>query len=536
MLNKLSFNLMNELNESETRTFKIKKKIFMESDGAKEEKLEESENTFKYVYYPDEIKKILVDNISVLTGGDSESEAEAEMQIDESLNNIKRIESESEITMIPQVNNDSFPGFKTGKVRTVLKDDRTFISEENELPLIDAIELTLSNLEESALNEKYSEKLGGDHEDFITDVEVIKAALEGINTDNFGSKLAVQMVWDWIDTCDSQIQMISDRYADVNESEKLLKEDSYEEGIFQDVEEALDNAGFHTERYSDAGVMTKNLGWIIRNSNGELYLTCDGTWLDESALKESTLNEAEEFKVGDIVKVPYKYGSYTPGEYTEAPIIDIEDGRYVTVEVPSKQVVHIDQLKKWNSIDESALKEEAEMNVKDLQVIKEQGNVYMLEDKSDGKKYIVGENYNLSEGEIENAEIYENKEDADKDYLDRCDIIKTEEEPKEDTVTETDENLSNSSEEEKINNLKMMDNIARKVNDEDLFYGYWLSLGVPDEATEEDYKDIANDNYNEIEEVFKKLMKKALEDGLYNATEEELEFARKYEPKIENVQ
>lgn len=74
-------------------------------------------------------------------------------------------------------------------------------------------------------------------------------------------------------------------------------------------------------------------------------------YLDKTNESEEVL---EEFKVGDVVKVPYKYGVYTPGEFTDAPIIEIEDGKYVTVEVPSKQVVMMDQLKKWNNgIDES---------------------------------------------------------------------------------------------------------------------------------------------------------------------------------------
>ena len=77
----------------------------------------------------------------------------------------------------------------------------------------------------------------------------------------------------------------------------------------------------------------------------------------EETKVDNKINESEEenveFKVGDMVKVPYKYGTYTPGEFTDAPIIDIEDGRYITVEVPSKQVVYIDQLRKWNKgIDE----------------------------------------------------------------------------------------------------------------------------------------------------------------------------------------
>ncbi len=41
MLNKLSFNLAKELNESEAKTFKIKKRVFMESTGVRKERLNE---------------------------------------------------------------------------------------------------------------------------------------------------------------------------------------------------------------------------------------------------------------------------------------------------------------------------------------------------------------------------------------------------------------------------------------------------------------------------------------------------------------
>lgn len=42
----------------------------------------------------------------------------------------------------------------------------------------------------------------------------------------------------------------------------------------------------------------------------------------------------------------------------------------------------------------------------------------------DNDKYIVGEDYNKEENLIENAEIYNNKEEADKDYFSRCDITR----------------------------------------------------------------------------------------------------------------
>ena len=83
-----------------------------------------------------------------------------------------------------------------------------------------------------------------------------------------------------------------------------------------------------------------------------------------------------------------------------------------------------------------------EQEVTNLREVKNQGNIFMLQDDT---QFIVGENYNESEALIENAEIYTNKEDADKDYLGRCEITKDgepaklEESDKEETQEDTKE-------------------------------------------------------------------------------------------------
>lgn len=147
---------------------------------------------------------------------------------------------------------------------------------------------------------------------------------------------------------------------EMNNKKKSLKEDSYNEPFFQAIESALEDAGFDVRRFTDAGVMTKNIGWEISNSDGRVQLNCNGTWLDDEEDEEYNESakplkeDSSEYNVGDTVKVPYKYGSYTPGEYTEAPIIDIEDNEFVTVEIPSKLVVTMEQIKKWNNLEESA--------------------------------------------------------------------------------------------------------------------------------------------------------------------------------------
>ena len=79
-------------------------------------------------------------------------------------------------------------------------------------------------------------------------------------------------------------------YVELTESsKKTLKEDSYEEPFFAEIEDALFNAGFDVQRFSEAGILTQNLGWCVSNSEGEVQLQCNGTYLSES----TKLNEEE---------------------------------------------------------------------------------------------------------------------------------------------------------------------------------------------------------------------------------------------------
>ena len=79
----------------------------------------------------------------------------------------------------------------------------------------------------------------------------------------------------------------------LTEEDKKLCEEKYEDEEFQALETVFDEAGFNPERFSDAGVLTKNLGWILDVNGETIYLSCDGTWLDESkTLKEDDLPPA----------------------------------------------------------------------------------------------------------------------------------------------------------------------------------------------------------------------------------------------------
>lgn len=69
------------------------------------------------------------------------------------------------------------------------------------------------------------------------------------------------------------------------------------------------------------------------------------------------------------------------------------------------------------------------------------------------------------------------------------------------------------SKKEKINILKQLEAIIESVDLDDLDYEYWLSLGIPDEASEEDYEYIAEDLelYNGILEAFSVVLKEVKE-------------------------
>ncbi len=65
----------------------------------------------------------------------------------------------------------------------------------------------------------------------------------------------------------------------------------------------------------------------------------------------------------------------------------------------------------------------------------------------------------------------------------------------------------------RVNQLKAMDQFVHEVNDEELIDD-WLKNGVPDEASEDDYEEIAADDklYYECVKIFKHI---AIEDDVY---------------------
>ena len=62
------------------------------------------------------------------------------------------------------------------------------------------------------LNEGYNDEIGGDPEDFINDLEMLRQHLETFDMSKFGTHLAAQMITDFVETINSQIEMTKNKY------------------------------------------------------------------------------------------------------------------------------------------------------------------------------------------------------------------------------------------------------------------------------------------------------------------------------------
>lgn len=257
-------------------------------------------------------------------------------------------------------------------------------NELNEEGAIDANSEVVTEECDKPLKEEYSEKLGGDPEDFVSDCQSILEVLNGIDTESFGTHLAQQMIEEWIETAESQIRMTKSRY-NLKEDEDIDSEESEET-----LEDAINRA--HEEEVSAIETYNTVLGKTDESTDAKLIEMINEIKADE-----------EDHKL--LLQHYIETGEALSDDELEA----LKNSEESTEEVPVEEPI------------EESENRVAEEKVTNLKEVKSQGNIFMLQDDS---KFFVGENYIEAEGLLENAEIYENKEEADKDYLSRCEITK----------------------------------------------------------------------------------------------------------------
>lgn len=98
----------------------------------------------------------------------------------------------------------------------------------------------------------------------------------------------------------------------INESKKLTEGDTYDKGIFYEIEQAFEEAGLNPSRFIDDGILTKNIGWTVTSSEtGESQqISCDGSWYDEDdeddeLYENKKITEARDRVAENISKFVY---------------------------------------------------------------------------------------------------------------------------------------------------------------------------------------------------------------------------------------
>lgn len=202
------------------------------------------------------------------------------------------------------------------------------------------------------------------------------------------------------------------------------------QNAFNDDFNKIYNIGTYEDGMGDLDIYKNNkrVGSIYRNDDNKYEVTLRkhfkekvaDTWQDAVKLLNDVASE--EVSAQDLTEEAtmkrYKVSFYVDTDTMnnmdiEEKVAEILAGSGLASTDETIDVENITDLTEADNITET--------RVSDLKNIKSQGNIYMLQDN---KRFIVGENYDEAQGLIENAEIYDNKDDADKDYLDRCDITK----------------------------------------------------------------------------------------------------------------
>ena len=104
----------------------------------------------------------------------------------------------------------------------------------------------------------------------------------------------------------------------LQESKSKLQEDSYDKGIFNEIEQAFEEAGLQPSRFSNDGILTRNIGWTITSpeTGKHQQISCDGSWYDEDEDDEEL---DENKKITDESEIDRaKEDSKEKGLYCEA--------------------------------------------------------------------------------------------------------------------------------------------------------------------------------------------------------------------------
>lgn len=125
----------------------------------KEETLDESikpeddNGDYNYFYSPRQLLEICEDRKYQYAFNEEYGTIE---ELEKEMQDIKRIESEKPVTAIEEPIGDTYPGWKNCKVKTILKDGREFVSEQDTLSVWAAVQLVVAT---EVINESWNKEI-----------------------------------------------------------------------------------------------------------------------------------------------------------------------------------------------------------------------------------------------------------------------------------------------------------------------------------------------------------------------------------------
>lgn len=166
---------------------------------------------------------------------------------------------------------------------------------------------------------------------------------------------------EYVDPYRNEVNIFDESVKTIKESEETLKEsddeeddmDYYDKGIYKDIEETLIDAGFNVDRFTDAGVLTNNIGWEVSNENGHTQLSCLGSFYDpkydknsdeyEGSDEDEDLDEsAKTLKEGGQIWSNTATEDYYSNLTREEMIQEIKDNGWDEEEINGKPILDAD--------------------------------------------------------------------------------------------------------------------------------------------------------------------------------------------------
>ena len=400
MLNKLSFNLMNELNESETESYKIKKKVIMESDRVKTEDCnvelnnsEEPKHETLNEGNSDAVDRLFSGNELYFRNADGtaimihyadnypqpeEYDEGYKTELggsEEALNAAQQAAENGDVWELVEVDNE---GNSTGTIYGYaygIDELKEYLKGLREVKI-------KKSLEEDMIDDNIEAARQDSIEKGLTS-ESEEADLDEPSEDD--NKNILQAKKDELEARLGEILMsIKDKQMDTNEFRALSREAAEIDSQITDLENQI-NGLYESE---------------IDNIIADKGILPEIKKFDDKIIRDAFLNmcELQQISVENQTQV-----------LQECRRLSGEEPLTESGEEPNEEV------------KKECDKPITEANVSGKTLLKNQGNIYMFECK--GNKdftHIVGENYNESENLLENVETYTSKEEADKDYLKRC--------------------------------------------------------------------------------------------------------------------